>query len=178
MSATLDYLNPVSLLSFSLIRSVTGKELGVLRSLGLAQFLYLFLYSGLEFTLTFLVHNKFNYDSMQQGKMFFFIGVCMTLIQGGYVRRIKQGRHVRAAYTAILVLIPSLAIIGLASSQPLFYAGLALYCYASAVVVQCFTTVMSTFGNDDEKGRVTGIGRSITALARAFGPIFTSMGKG
>lgn len=34
--------------------------------------------------------------SMQQGKMFFFIGVIMALIQGGYARRIKPGRHIGA----------------------------------------------------------------------------------
>ncbi len=101
----------------------------------------------------------------------------MTLIQGGYVRRIKQGKHIKAAYTAILILIPALVIIGLAVSQLVFYIGLAMYCYASSVVVQCFTTVISNFGNDDEKGKVTGIGRGITALARAFGPIFTSMSE-
>lgn len=175
LSETLEYLNPVSLLNFSLIKSVSPTDLKTLKKLGFSQFLYLFLYSGLEFTLTFLVHNKFNYDSLQQGKMFLFIGICMTLVQGGYVRRIKQGNHIRAAIRAILVLIPSLVVIGLATSQLALYAGLAFYCYASAVVVQCFTTVISTFGSDDEKGKITGIGRSITALARAFGPVFNSM---
>lgn len=174
-SETLNYLNPISLINFSLIKSVSDKDRTTLRKLGLAQFIYLFLYSGLEFTLTFLAHNKFNYTSMQQGKMFLFIGICMTLIQGGYVRRIKQGTHIKAAYMAILVLMPALFIIALSQGQIMFYVGLAMYCYASAVVVQCFTTVISNFGSDDEKGKVTGIARSITALARAFGPVFTSM---
>lgn len=175
LSETKKYLNPMALLNFSLVQSVSGADLTLLKKLGLAQFLYLFLYSGLEFTLSFLVHNKFNYDSIQQGKMFLFIGICMTLIQGGYVRRIKQGNHVRAAIKAIIILIPSLVIIGLASSQLVFYIGLFLYCYASSVVVQCFTTVISTFGSDAEKGKITGIGRGITALARAFGPICNAM---
>ena len=107
--------------------------------------------------------------------MFLFIGIIMTFIQGGYVRRIKQGTHIRAAIKAILILIPSLVVIGLAPSQLYLYIGLAMYCYASAVVVQCFTTVISTFGSDEEKGKITGIARGITALARAFGPTFTSM---
>lgn len=175
LSETFDYLNPATLLNFSLIKSVSQSESNTLKKLGLAQFLYLFIYSGLEFTLTFLVHNKFSYNSIQQGKMFLFIGICMVFVQGGYVRRIKQGNHVRAAIKAILVLIPALVILGLANSQAIFYIGLALYCYASAVVVQCFTTVLSNFGNDDEKGKITGIGRSITALARAFGPVCNSM---
>jgi len=33
---------------------------------------------------------------MQQGKMFFFIGVIMALIQGGYSRRIQPGHHIKA----------------------------------------------------------------------------------
>lgn len=38
----------------------------------------------------------FSLFSMQQGKMFFFIGVIMALIQGGYARRIKPGHHIKA----------------------------------------------------------------------------------
>lgn len=98
-----------------------------LQVLGLVYFCYLFLFSGLEFTLSFLTHQRFHFTrcelrgeavfsaptsskhtvaeqepcvclhpSMQQGKMFFFIGVTMALIQGGYARRIKPGRHIKA----------------------------------------------------------------------------------
>lgn len=169
------FINPVSLFKFAPIESVKQKDLSILKSVGLANFLYLFIYSGLEFTLSFLVYNRFNYDSIQQGKMFLFIGIFMTLVQGGYVRRIKEGKHIKASITAIFVLIPSFILIGLASNQLTFYLGLLLYCYSSAVVVQCFTAFISNYGNDDEKGKITGICRSIGALARAVGPIFTSI---
>lgn len=109
--------------------------------------------------------------------MYLFIGIAMTVFQGGYVRRLKPGRHVRACITAILLLIPSFVIIAIASSQFQYYLGLLLYSYSSAVVVSCLTTVMSNFGSDDEKGTITGIGRSLGALARTFGPIFSSIGN-
>jgi len=32
---------------------------------------------------------------MQQGKMFFFIGITMAVIQGGYARRIKPGHQIQ-----------------------------------------------------------------------------------
>ncbi len=115
------------------------------------------------------------YLSLQQGKMFLFIGICMTIIQGGYVRRIKEGAHIKACIKAIFVLIPSFVLIALSTSQVTFYFGLLLYCYASAVVVQCFTAFISNYGNEDEKGTITGICRSIGALARTFGPIFSSI---
>ena len=70
----------------------------------------------------------------------------MTGIQGGYVRKIKDGTHIMASIKAILLLIPSFAIIALAHDQLVFYLGLILYCYSSAVVVQCFTTFMSNYG--------------------------------
>ncbi len=37
------------------------------------------------------------FDSMQQGKMFFIMGLCMALVQGGYVRRIPHGKEITAA---------------------------------------------------------------------------------
>ena len=43
---------------------------------------------------------RFNFTSMQQGKMFFFIGSLMALLQGGVVRRLPLGseRKVHLAY--------------------------------------------------------------------------------
>jgi hypothetical protein len=37
------------------------------------------------------------FNSMQQGKMFFIMGLCMALVQGGYVRRIPHGKEIIAA---------------------------------------------------------------------------------
>lgn len=95
-------------------------DLTILRRLGFGSFIYMNIFSGLEYTITFLVFNRFNWDrlfdwlmrsnriiyvfffllfSMQQGKMFFMIGLCMALIQGGYVRRIPHGNEIKAAMT-------------------------------------------------------------------------------
>lgn len=34
----------------------------ILRRLGLASFLYMIIFAGLEYTITFLVYNRFNWD--------------------------------------------------------------------------------------------------------------------
>lgn len=39
------------------------------------------------------------------------------------------------------------------------------------------TTMVSKFGNDDEKGTILGVFRSLGALARALGPVFGSIGE-
>jgi hypothetical protein len=40
---------------------------------------------------------------MQQGKMFFIMGLCMALVQGGYVRRIPHGKEITAAISVSYV---------------------------------------------------------------------------
>jgi hypothetical protein len=47
----------------------------------------LFLFSGMEFTLTFLTFHLLDFSHMQQGALLGYIGILSSLIQGGYVRR-------------------------------------------------------------------------------------------
>lgn len=74
-----------------------------MQKVGWIYFLFLFLYSGLEFTLPFLTHIRFDFDkydfyivfphpcvlnfSMQQGKVYLFTGLLMLPIQAKYVRK-------------------------------------------------------------------------------------------
>ncbi|KAM8885398.1 major facilitator superfamily domain-containing protein 10 isoform 2-T2 [Spinachia spinachia] len=173
-----DLLNPLSLFRFSAVigtRDPPPKErMRKLQALGLVYFCYLFLFSGLEFTLSFLTHQRFNFTSMQQGKMFFFIGVIMASIQGGYARRIKPGQHIRAVGVAIVSLIPAFVLIGLSWDVTMLYVGLALYSFAAAIVVPCLSTLVSDHGTANQKGTVMGILRSLGALARALGPVVSS----
>uniref|UniRef100_A0A6Q2XU32 Major facilitator superfamily (MFS) profile domain-containing protein n=1 Tax=Esox lucius TaxID=8010 RepID=A0A6Q2XU32_ESOLU len=167
-----DLLNPVALFNFTALtrtKDPASKEM-----MGLVYFTYLFLFSGLEFTLSFLTHQRFQFTSMQQGKMFFFMGITMALIQGGYVRRIKPGHHIKTVRLAILLLIPAFSLIGLAKNLKMVYIGLILYSFAAAVVVPCLTTLVSDHGSANQKGTVMGILRSLGALARALGPIVAS----
>lgn len=173
-----DLLNPLSLFHFSAVtraKDPPSKErMQKLQVLGLVYFCYLFLFSGLEFTLSFLTHQRFHFTSMQQGKMFFFIGVIMALIQGGYARRIKPGHHIKAVRMAILALIPAFIVIGLSWNITMLYIGLVLYSFAAAIVVPCLSTLVSDHGSASQKGTVMGILRSLGALARALGPVVAS----
>ncbi|XP_061586085.1 major facilitator superfamily domain-containing protein 10 [Cololabis saira] len=173
-----DLLSPLSLFLFAAVtrtKDPPSKErMKKLQLLGLVYFCYLFLFSGLEFTLSFLTHQRFQFTSMQQGKMFFFIGVVMAVIQGGYARRIKPGQHIGAVRVAILMLIPAFILIGLSRNMTVLYAGLALYAFAAALVVPCLSTLVSDHGSANQKGTVMGILRSLGALARALGPVVSS----
>ena len=93
----LEYINPVKLFKFASLSNLPTKKHADLQQIGSAYFIYLFLYSGMEFTLTFLTHIRFNFTPMQQGRMFLFVGIVMAVLQGGVVRRIPQGSERKAA---------------------------------------------------------------------------------
>eukprot|EP00093_Oithona_nana_P005982 05982.XXX_126793_124899_1 [CDS] Oithona nana genome sequencing. len=171
----LTYINPVSLFNFESMSNLKAEEKDSLKTIGRTYFLYLFLYSGLEFTLTFLTHSRFNFTSMDQGKMFLFIGILMAVVQGGYVRRIPPGREKTMVLRGLLLIVPSFAFVGFAQNLPTLYFGLALYALSTSVVVPCMTTLVSHYGNVSQKGIVMGVYRSLGALGRAMGPIAASI---
>jgi len=168
------YINPVSLFNFSTLDEMAEGEKSSLKTLGLSYFIYLFLYSGLEFTLTFLTHLRFGFNSMDQGKMFLYIGILMALIQGGYVRRIKPGKEKAMAMYGLLLIVPSFAVVGFAQSKTVLYLGITLYALSTSVVVPCLSTVVSNYGQPSQKGIVMGVYRSLGALGRGLGPVAAS----
>ncbi|GFO50357.1 major facilitator superfamily domain-containing protein 10-like [Plakobranchus ocellatus] len=174
LSHSIEYINPLSLFKFSSVQKLSNDDSRRVQSIGTIYFLYLFIYSGLEFTLPFLMHNRFDYSSMQQGKMFFYIGTVMSLVQGGYTRRIPSGKESKTAANGILILVPAFLLMAVATNALLMYLSLTMFSFASATVVPCMTTLISTYGGDDEKGTIMGIFRSLGALARAIGPIIAS----
>lgn len=168
------YINPLQLFRFASLSNLEEKKHKELQQIGLAYFIYLFLYSGMEFTLTFLTHIRFNFTPMQQGRMFLFVGVVMAVLQGGVVRRIPLGKEKKAAMAGLLLIVPSFVIVGNCKSIAQLYTGLGLYAISTAFVVPCLTTLVSQYGEHHQKGIVTGVFRSLGALGRAVGPIFGS----
>ena len=169
------YINPISLFRFESLDNLKPDEKIALQTIGRTFFIYLFLYSGLEFTLTFLTHLRFNFNSMDQGKMFLFIGTLMAIVQGGYVRRIPPGKEKTMVLRGLLLIVPSFAIVGFAQNMWQLYLGLTLYALSTSVVVPCMTTLVSHYGNVSQKGIVMGVFRSLGALGRALGPVAASV---
>ncbi|XP_067615464.1 major facilitator superfamily domain-containing protein 10 isoform X2 [Eurosta solidaginis] len=171
MSYAMQLLDVRSIFKFSAIKKVSKIEIDALRKIGLIYFLYLFLYSGLEFTVTFLMFHKFGYSSMDQAKMFLMTGIVMALLQGGVVRRLPPQATKPCAVLSLYIIVPAFILVGLAKDGRLLYLGMLLFAISTAFAVTCLTTLVSRYGNDDQKGAVLGIFRSLGALARAVGPI-------
>ena len=161
---------------FKLLR--TEDYPGVTRT-NLTYFFFLLAFSGMEFSLTFLAHDRLGYTTRQNAYMFLFIGIVLAGIQGGYVRRQsgKVGPR-RMALNGLTMIVPALFLVGLAGywqSTVVLYAGLFLLAAGSAQAIPCLTALVSVYTPEEEQGRVLGIFRSLGALARAIGPLFAAV---
>lgn len=157
-------INPITLFKVQAYPGVSKTNL--------INFLFLSIFSGMEFSLTFLAMDRLNYGPRENAYMFLFIGLTLTLVQGGYVRR-KSGAigPRRMALQGLVMVVPGLVCVGIAQSVGMLYLGLFLMAVGSAQVIPCLTALASSYTPDNEQGRILGVFRSLGALARGVGPL-------
>lgn len=142
----------------------------------LGYFFFITLFSGMEFTLTFLAVERLGYSPLDNAYMFIFIGVLMALVQGGYVRRkAAQIGEKRMALQGLVCLIPGLAIIAFAGSTWALYLGLFFLALGSSMAIPTLTGLVSLYTPAANQGEALGVFRSLGALGRVFGPIIASV---
>eukprot|EP00835_Amoeboradix_gromovi_P007098 NODE_1059_length_1622_cov_0.196323.p1 type:complete len:417 gc:universal NODE_1059_length_1622_cov_0.196323:1463-213(-) len=138
-------------------------------SLAFIHFMFLLIFSGMEFTVTFLTFERFQFTSIQQGKLLGTIGIIAAALQGGFVRR--YGNKIGDAKIAFLGICSSAIgylIIGIANTTQQLYVGAVFLAFTSATVVTCLTSLASKF---DKSGHSLGLFRRYGQLGRAIGPI-------
>ncbi|PAA94183.1 hypothetical protein BOX15_Mlig012399g1 [Macrostomum lignano] len=168
-------LNPARLFAFDAMPTARQFERGQMRHIALVYFLFLTLFSGLEFTLPFLAHLRLGFSRGQQGVMFLCIGVTSALLQGGLVRRVRAGSELKLASLAIAALCPAGLLLGNATGQSVFYIGVLLFSMCSACPVPALTAMLSQLAPPESQGQALGVLRSLGSLARAVGPLFASL---
>ncbi|KAG2116078.1 major facilitator superfamily domain-containing protein [Suillus discolor] len=179
----------------SAVRSVQERT-EILRVLRKLHFLFLGIFSGVEFTLTFLTFDLFDWNNKQNGALIGTIGIISALLQGGYVRRaiskVGEGKMAQRGVSSCALGLVFLTILPhFVSTQPKIAVGLlraAAVCLAftSATVVSSLTAHASLqcdegFDKDTgkpaavypelAKGKALGEFRSSGQLGRAIGPL-------
>ncbi|KAF8745980.1 hypothetical protein AX14_004272 [Amanita brunnescens Koide BX004] len=164
--------------------------------LRLLHFLFLGIFSGVEFTLTFLTFDLLDWNNKQNGKLIGSIGILSALLQGGYVRRsmskvgetivARQGVTSCAVALVLLTLLPNYVQTNNWLAMKLLYGAAACMAFTSATVVNALTADASlqcdeagfdkVTGKPLEhpqlaKGKALGKFRSSGQLGRAIGPI-------
>ena len=139
-------------------------------------FLFIFAFSGMEFTLTFLALERLFYQPPDMSLMFLFIGLMLSLTQGVVIRRFGH-RWGERNFTTLGLLSGVLAMVLLAVSHStgLFYTGLALLGFGVGCASPSLSALVSLYAPADQQGAELGAFRSMGALGRAIGPLFGAL---
>jgi len=172
-------------------------RIDVLEALRRLHFFFLTIFSGVEFTLTFLTFDLLDWSNTQNGKLIGSIGIVSALLQGGYVRRsmskLGEGKMARRGVSSCAIAFISLALLPrYVQTQPsltfkLLQIAAVCMAFTSATVVNsltAFASLQCDEGHFDEvtgkiveehpqlaKGTALGKFRSAGQLGRALGPL-------
>ncbi|CAG7848479.1 Major facilitator superfamily domain-containing protein 10 AltName: Full=Tetracycline transporter-like protein [Serendipita indica DSM 11827] len=164
-------------------------RLSVLKQARGMHFNFLLAFSGVEFTLTFLTYDLFDWNNAKNGRLLAIVGIMSALLQGGYTRTAtrKIGEGVMARRGMISCAISFLLLASLPSLDAIWaprviYVAAAFLAFTSATVVSSLTALASLQCDDDAstsegsalaKGKALGQFRSSGQLGRAIGPLLS-----
>jgi MFS family permease len=145
------------------------------RRTNLVYLIYMLAFSGMEFTLTFLAVERFQFSPAQNGGMFVFIGFVLILVQGGIVRRLAGPvGEKRLAVAGIACGIAAFLVLAIALNLGLFFGALALMAFSIGLASPTLSALVSLYTKESEQGAAIGVFRSAGSLARAIGPLMAA----
>ena len=140
--------------------------------LNLVHFLFLLPFSGMEFSLPFLIASSLlpghQSPSKVNGRVLGFVGLIASLLQGSVVRKLPPLTVVKAG---VLSCATAFFMLARASSMGALYGAAAFLAVTSATVVTGLNSLGSFEANESNRGEVLGALRSWGQLGRALGPI-------
>ncbi|KAL1761036.1 major facilitator superfamily domain-containing protein [Schizophyllum commune] len=155
-------------------RTTVEHRLSTLARLRRQHFLFLCLFSGVEFTLTFLTFDLFDWTNAQNGALIGSIGILSALLQGGYVRRAmpktgegkmaRRGVHACALALVLLALLPNYPP---ETATKLLRGAAVCLAFTSATVVNALTAAASL--QCDEGGSSEGVVGKVEGVRKDAG---------
>jgi MFS family permease len=137
-----------------------------------ATFLVTLAFVAMEATFALLGEARFGLNASRLGIVFAYVGVVMVIVQGGLVGRLAPRFGERAlAVTGALLLAASLGALPFAPSLIGALAVLGVLAAGQGLTNPMLATLISRASGKDEQGGLLGLGQSLTAAARAVGPI-------
>ncbi len=162
--------------SANLIKIFKPHSLKAINLTNACYFLFITVFAGMEFTLTFLTVERLAFEPIHNGFIFVYIGLLIALVQGGFVRRRANiiGEKKVAMY-GLICIIPGLFLLAKTTNMVYLMTGLFFLASGAAMSIPTLTSLISLFASEHEQGHVLGIFRSLGALGRIIGPLWASL---
>lgn len=140
-----------------------------------ATFFVMFMMSGMESTFQLLGQKLINITPGQMGVLFFIGGIFNVIVQGGIIRKLKDGQE----YPTMIIgqALALIAFIMLPFMTGLVYAGVCIVLLMSgnALVKTLMTSQITKEALSHEVGKLTATTYSLDSLGRIAGPIFFNL---
>ena len=141
----------------------------------LTVFVCVFSFAQYEVTLSLLIKQKFNFTFRQICLTFASIGLTLSVIQGGLVRRLA-GRVPESLLVSSGALIQAigfgLAIVGVSQDSVLIlFVAMPVVVLGFSLMQPNLNSLLSRRTSPDRQGMILGIGQSVSSLARIVGSL-------
>jgi len=148
-----------------------------LRKPGIRRLIVIYLFailafSGMEATFALLAAHRYRLDQRHVSYVFAFIGVVVTVVQGGLIGPLTRRFGERALLVVgLLAQAVGLAALPFAGGMGGLLAACVPLAFGSGLTTPALTSLISRSATADDQGGTLGIGQSAAALGRVAGPI-------
>ena len=147
----------------------------VLRLLMLS-FFFTIAFAAMQPTFPLFGAARFGLAESSVGYLFAFLGLVSAIVQGGLVRRlVPRLGEVRLIRICSLPFALGLVLIALAPTLGVLLLALALLAVGFGGTLPSVVSLLSRVAPADLQGSVLGVGQSVGAMARVFGPILAGV---
>ena len=147
-----------------------------MRLILLAGFALNFAYSGLQSHFAIYTLTRFGLNERENSMLLTYLGVMITIIQGGLIRRLMpifgESKLVRGGL--VLGAVGFLALI-FAPSPGYVYGALTLLSMGSGLAAPALQGLISQRASGSEQGVVMGVTQSLGSLSRILGPLWAGL---
>jgi MFS family permease len=144
----------------------------------LASFVCVVSFASFESTLALMVKDAeigYGFDFARLCYTFAFIGLVLTLVQGGVVRPMsgRVPERLMAIFGTLMEIVGFILMAWAATnvSVELLFGGLSTVVTGFAFITPSLNSLLSRWSDPGKQGGILGVGQSVTALARIIGPM-------
>ena len=146
-------------------------------------FLVTFVFAGMEATFAMWSERQFGWGPEHNGYLFAFVGLLGTTVQGGLVGRLaRRFGEARLIVQGAVALTVGLVLVPFAETVLILLVAMVFLVYGFSVSTPSLNSLISLQVGEDEQGKVLGVTRSVSTLARVIGPawagfLFSTLGR-
>jgi len=135
------------------------------------SFFVTFILAGVEATFQLFQIDNIDITPSQLGSLFMFSGFVDAFVQGGIIRRIKDGTETKWLFAAQIISAIGLVLITMTSGLVMAGVALCVFTAGNALARTCVVS-LTTKESGGKYGLASGLSYSMDNLGRIIGPLF------